>query len=45
MWLSRFEFNPEVDAVSTATVSSKLIFDSLDRAKKSAEELKRKGVN
>jgi len=40
-----FEFNPEVDAVSTATISSKLIFDSLDRAKKNAKELKRKGVN
>ncbi|HIE26342.1 TPA: redoxin domain-containing protein [Candidatus Poribacteria bacterium] len=37
-----FEFNPEVDAVSTATISSKLIFDSLDRAKRNLKELKKK---
>ena len=38
-----FEFNPEVDAVSTATISSKLIFHSLGQAKKNAEELRKKG--
>ena len=37
------EFNPEVDAVSTATISSKLIFHSINQAKRNAEELKKKG--
>ncbi|MBM3240245.1 redoxin domain-containing protein [Candidatus Poribacteria bacterium] len=38
-----FEFNPEVDAVSTATISSNLIFHSLNQAKKNVEALKKKG--
>lgn len=38
-----FEFNSEVDAVSTATISSSLIFHSLNQAKKNVEELERRG--
>ena len=38
-----FEFDARVDAVSTATVTSYLIFDSLDRAISVYQELKEKG--
>ncbi len=36
-------FNPEVDAVSLATMSSALIFNSIERAKKYYRELQQKG--
>jgi hypothetical protein len=39
----KFEFNPEVDVVSTATISSKLIFHSLNQARKNVAELKKRG--
>ncbi len=39
-----FIFNPEVDAVSSATITSAIIFDSLSQAHTLYEELKEKGL-
>jgi len=41
--LSPFTFDPSVDSVSGATVTALLIFDSLDKAKKIFEKLKKEG--
>ena len=41
--LEPFIFDPQVDAVTSATITSVLIFDSLDKAKAIYEILKRKG--
>lgn len=38
-----FDFDPRVDAVSTATITSVLIFNSLERANTVYQELKQKG--
>jgi len=38
--LERFEFDPEVDAVTSATITSMLIFRSLEKGKELLEELK-----
>ena len=42
--LEEREFDPEVDAVSTATMSSSLIFDSLDKTGPVFKILKEKGI-
>jgi peroxiredoxin len=39
-----FIFDPKVDAVSTATITSALIFDSFSKGKALMEELKEKGL-
>ena len=39
-----FIFDPEVDAVSSATITSALIFDSFSKGKTLMEELKEKGL-
>lgn len=41
--LGAFDFNPEVDAVTSATISSQLIFVSLNGAKALLNELKEQG--
>ena len=41
--LSSYDFNPEVDAVTAATISSQLIFVSLDQGKHIYQELKNEG--
>jgi peroxiredoxin len=41
--LKPLDFNPEVDAVSLATMSSALIYNSIERTKKDYQELQKKG--
>jgi hypothetical protein len=41
---NKFAFDPKVDAVSSATITSALIFDSFSKGKALMEELKEKGL-
>ena len=41
---SDFSFNPEIDAVSSATITSMIIFHSLSRSKHLYQKLKEKGL-
>lgn len=39
-----FEFNPEMDAVTSATITSSLIFNSIKKTKKILTKLRQEGV-
>ena len=41
--LKPFAFDPSVDSVSGATITTVLVFDSLDKAKEIFEKLKKEG--
>ena len=39
-----FEFNPDLDAVTSATISSSLVFNSINKTKEILSKLRKKGV-
>jgi hypothetical protein len=41
--LQKHSYNPQVDAISSATITSALIFDSLNQGQSLLQELREKG--